>query len=147
MRNILLLLSIILFFSCEKFEHSELNVPNCNLCDYASSVEGTYRGYRNSIYPQQEDSLTILVQQIYLGNSQIEDSTIIFLEMTTIYDNLISFPIIDTIRIDNSQGYNMDYVKGGGDPFYYVKQDSIELQHFINEYLDICGNCGILYRQ
>lgn len=149
MRTSLILFTAIVLFSCEKYDHMNIVIPDCELCDYAASVEGSYRGFRDALYPELEDSLTVLVQQVYLENSQIEDSTIMFLETTTIFDNITWGPIIDTVRVDNSQGYNMDHVQGNSEEFYFIRDDSLEIRRDqqTSQSSYICLTCGILYKQ
>ena len=74
--------------SCNKFEHETQTIPNCELCDYAETLEGSYRGASGGIgVPNYDDSVTISVAQVFAGNSQYEDSTLIRLKVDYDFDS------------------------------------------------------------
>ena len=110
MRQLIIILSIIaVLVSCEKYEHTEFKDTRCELCSYAEELVGEYRGFDSSVSADFNDSVSVFVEHIFLGNSQLEDSTIMFFKLSFIYDNHPTTPIIDTMRINSDNGSNMDY--------------------------------------
>ena len=104
-RTMLVVFSILMLMqSCKKYKHEEPQLPDCVLCDYAASIEGTYRGFVTGISaPNYGDSMNVILEQIFLGNSQYEDSTYMHFK---IYYDFDSSPDtnVATIRLDNSNG-------------------------------------------
>lgn len=117
-----LVLSLGLVSSCNKFEHETFTVPSCELCDYAETLEGTYRGLSSGIFaPNYSDSMTLFVEQIFLGNSQYEDSTYLHFKVYWNFDSS-SDTRIEMIRTNNTSG---DFKNGR----YNISPDSIVLNY------------------
>lgn len=83
-------LVLIVCFSCSKFEHEDVNIeiPSCELCAWADSLEGDYAGdynYSFDNYMGQNDtidSLHFTVQHIFLNQGPLDDSTRMFFQVT-----------------------------------------------------------------
>ena len=132
--------------ACNKSE--PLPVPDsCSLCSLVPAWEGTYRGYVSGV-TFQDDSVAVQLSQIYLGNSQYEDSMFISLLCTSVYDMAPNDIIYDTIRIGGVDGKNMRH-----DPHSYtynnvkyVNNDTLRIVH-IHPVYEVCSQCGFLVRQ
>lgn len=112
MRRLLILFAIgfFLLIGCQKFEYTDLQKMDCSLCNYAKDLEGEYRGFDNSVLLDFHDSVTVFLEQIFKGESQVEDSSIMYFKISLLYDAHSTYPpIIDTVRINNNQGGTMDY--------------------------------------
>jgi hypothetical protein len=110
--SVILIILVGSVVSCHKFEHELFEIPNCELCQYAETLEGTYRGMSGGVaVPNYGDSVTITVDQIFLGNSQYEDSTFIRLEVNYDFD---SSTVVKThiIRLLNDNGHCKAYMEG-----------------------------------
>ncbi len=105
--RIIYFLSVIVLFGCNKFKHADLSNSGCELCGYAKSLEGEYRGYMYSANSNISDSISIFIEQVFIGESKVQDSLVMQLKMTYVQDN--KPPIIDTLRINNNRGKTMDY--------------------------------------
>ncbi len=148
MKNITLLTVFALaLISCSKFEHETLELPSCDLCEYAPSLEGSFRGYASGIaVPNYGDSMNVSLEQIFLGNSQYEDSTYIHYRATYNFDSSTdNFEKI--IRLKNTDGEFVQTIYFGSGSFVsYV--DSVKIY---NSGFDGVGNnvyiSGMLYRQ
>ena len=100
----LLCIMLLTIVGCNKFEHEELTIPDCDLCNYASTLNGSYRGLsEGNAVPNMSDSVTIMFEQIFIGNSQYEDSTFIYFEVVYDFDTSVGTSV-DTIQLMNSSG-------------------------------------------
>ncbi len=157
MKTFLTYVWILLFiFSCNKFEYSEAKVQPCSLCDYAKQLEGEYRGFNQSVLPYYNDSVTAYVDQIFLGNSHYEDSTVMHFQLTLVFDNSAGFPppntYIDTIRIINTTGATMDFELYGSSGFRecieYIDPTQLKLNRRHSYFnTSVQWYLGTLYRQ
>ncbi len=96
------------FLGCnKKFDHkpyTETNNPtNCELCGYANSMEGQYRGNSTTTasYPTQ-DSLTVSLEHIFLNLGPKIDSNIMYFRRTKDFDTRPTQ--IDTVTINTNGG-------------------------------------------
>lgn len=138
---------------CSKYEHPEMAVPNCELCPYAESIEGTYRGRAGglAVTPNPElpfyhtDSMTMIVRQIFLGQSPFIDSTKMFFETEYWFDYTQTHKF-DTIEITSEAGhvehhayseFGSDETFINSDSFYIIYNDSIRINTI--EYLPSIG--------
>jgi len=141
---------LMFIFSCEKFDYKDVEpTSNCSLCGYAASLNGTYRGYAKGLGVDYEippsynegDSVTITVQQVFIGNSSIEDSTRMRFIISTTYDSwpLGKAPYTNVIEIlstngtvEESENEYRGLINSAGEPeygsYYYVYKDSIDVQ-------------------
>ena len=85
--NILFLMVLLIFAACKKeFNHKTIIEQNtdsaCHLCNYADSLEGTYRGLV-SYYPWQAsaDTVNIHVEHFFKSLGGQTDSTIMFFHL------------------------------------------------------------------
>jgi hypothetical protein len=106
--SILVLSFFALFISCKKeFDHKELSIKNCDLCNFAKDVEGRYRGLGEGVKFQGKtpmiDSLTIELSQIFLNQSKYEDSTFIYFHANVVYDSILNSNFEDTIQIKKTK--------------------------------------------
>ena len=107
----IIFLSIALLFGCSKFDHQDLNVQqSCDLCDYADSLNGTYRGLvLNNELPafvqlgDNYDSLTITVEHIFLNNDPYGDSLYMNFATSFAFDSIPDITY-DTIQIRSASG-------------------------------------------
>lgn len=129
--SILFLGLTFIILSCEKeFEHTnpiEVNSDTaCHLCNYADSLEGTYRGVV-SYYPWQpsNDTINIDVEHIFLSFGNHKDSTLMIFhflqELIPAAAGYDSF----TASIDNNSGIFYETPIGDrltiiGDSLHYV---------------------------
>ena len=99
--------------SCnKKFKHQASNqvslLTSCELCSYADSLAGAYRGKWTgaSFSP---DSATITLEHIYLSLGNPIDSSQMFFKKTTAFDN--NPTQIDTVSIADHSGlfYSINY--------------------------------------
>lgn len=150
----LFIISIVLLalFSCKKYEHEDFNIPSCELCDFAKSIEGTYRGLAGgyavidnpSVPYWPTDSITLMIEQIFIGESDYIDSTRMHF-VTKHWFDYSPTPKYDTIEIIRPDGYveNEAYKNFGGPythphNYYYITPDSIRINcEFYN--LDMGG--------
>lgn len=87
-----------MMLSCSKFEHQEVTteIPSCELCAWADSLEGDYAGtytlaYVNPMgYNDTIDSLHFSVQHIFLNKGPLDDSTRMFFQVTRSGGNFTS---------------------------------------------------------
>jgi len=96
--------------ACKKFEHGSVESPTCSLCGFAESIEGTYRGEVQGVYPgagAYVDSVTMTVQQVFLNNNAYDDSTIMYFATTHTMDNEGVGTVYDTIQIHGTDGVVM----------------------------------------
>lgn len=115
----LVILTFVLFslLSCKKFDHQELPIPNCELCDYAPTLEGSFRGYASGIaVPNYGDSMNIVMEQIFLGNSQFEDSTYIHYHVSYSFDSSTD-NYQDVIRLKQANGTFHETIYSGSGSF------------------------------
>ena len=142
--KILWIFLLLTVFGCEKFDHSNLLVPNCSLCDYAESIEGLYRGSvggfsvtNNPNVPSPSyngDSMTMNVQQIFLNQSAYIDSTKMYFVTEYWYDiDLIHK--FDTIEILSDDGYvehnaYLEYSSSAlpQESYYWINNDTISIR-------------------
>lgn len=140
-KSVILITMVGFVASCNKFEHETFILPNCELCGYAETLEGTYRGLSYGIaVPDFSDSITITVEQVFLGNSQYEDST--FMRFKVYYDFDSSFDVeIHNITLLNSSGNceaNMSSVLGTSNQsshpenYYEFASDSLKISYYSN---------------
>ena len=102
---------MILLLSCSKFEHQEVTteIPSCELCAWADSLEGDYEGtytlaFVNSMgYNDTIDSLHFSVQHIFLNKGPLDDSTRMFFLVTRSGGNFTSSGT-STWVVDDSLG-------------------------------------------
>lgn len=149
MMRSLVVLSFVLFslLSCKKFDHQELELPNCELCDYAPTLEGSFRGYASGIaVPNYGDSMNIVLEQVFLGNSQYEDSTYIHYRVTYNFDSS-SDDYEKIIRLKNTNGQFYQTVYAGSGSFVsYI--DSVRISNYGDNGLSTSLYIGAtLYRQ
>ena len=90
--NIALVFSVILvLFSCKKFEHKDVEpVVSCELCSYADSLEGVYKGPSSKVLwyvPMDyfKDSVEITVSHIFENLGAYHDSTVMHLQLDYVY--------------------------------------------------------------
>lgn len=105
------------FLSCKKkFDHfvesgSPEPLTSCELCQYADSLEGTYRGYFTGIhYYTSPDTINIDLEHIFLNLGTVEDSTKMFFKITLHFSNGVNHTQYS--YIDNNQGEFYDYPNG-----------------------------------
>ena len=151
MRRIIVLSILTVLCGCQKFEHSDVKASSCELCTYANTLEGTYRG-KISCYWYGNDSATVEIQQIFLGNSLYEDSTYMYFTAQLTFDTLSPGPSlgIDTFRIQNISGELMPSELPTDHWIQRINTDSLIVADQFwggqsNGYLT--ENYGILYRQ
>ena len=143
-------LSVIGLLGCNKFEHTDLSNSGCELCGYAQSLEGEYRGEIGSVYTWPNDSVTVLIEQVFLGQSSLQDSLIIHLKMTYTPDNKPSY--IDTIRLNSYNGETLDYLYLDGtklrNDVYSISKDNIRFEGwFYSNHSQHAYRVGKLYKQ
>ena len=148
--------SIFIMLSCRKFEHIESSILDCELCSFAKSLNGTYRGDGFGVSVQHvngmHDSITMKVEQLFMGKSRYEDSSIMHFATTFKFDNKVG-EIHDTIQIklNNGKVENEGYrqlvpVPDAADSYtsyYYLTPASISLH--VEIYSDLGGNIPYLY--
>lgn len=135
-----LLILLVGAFGCNKFEHETLTLPNCELCDYAESLEGIYRGMSGGFSaPNYGDSVTITVEHVFLGNSQYEDSTFVKLKVDYDFDSSSEIKT-HIIELLNSSGECDAYMEGVFGPtgsnvfsspqgYYQFATDSLKISY------------------
>ena len=153
MKKLIPLLLLLLTNSCNKFEHLDLTYyPTCDLCNFAESLNGTYRGYATGLGVDYEipmvansgDSVTMTVQQVFIGNSSIEDSTRMRFLTSITYDswppgNTPHTNIIEILRSDGFVEEGENKYKGlcvlGGEPqmysHYFILSDSLDVRYVV----------------
>lgn len=148
-KSVILIALVCVVTSCNKFEHTTFTLPNCELCDYAETLEGTYRGLAGGLsVPNYADSVTITVEQVFANNSQYEDSTLIRLNVDYNFDSS-GIIRVHTIQLLNSSGKckaNMADVYGpsgmqSGTVYYQFVQDSLKIT-----YTNYTGSSGSWYQ-
>ena len=95
MRVVLFFCFVAAFVSCNKeeleppFSYLEFSNTSCELCDFADSITGTYRGEAYGVTlpgPSLNDSMTMIVEHIFLGNESYADSVIMYFRTLRWYD-------------------------------------------------------------
>lgn len=111
-----ILLAVILF-GCKKFDHknSEVEIPSCELCSWADSLEGEYAGHYDysisgMVQFETTDSLHFTVQHIYLNKGPLDDSTRMFFEVTrtggsSTSDNVSIWVADDSLNLFRNTGF------------------------------------------
>jgi hypothetical protein len=151
MRKGIVILLLGLLNSCEKFEYTDQQLLPCTLCDFAESINGTYRGHATGInVPSNSDSVTVTVQQIFLGNSHYEDSTILCFVTKQAFDQYPTYIITDTVQIKSPDGEVISH--STSIDLRTVKRISPSEMDLSNMFYDgiasmQCRICGILYKQ
>ncbi len=150
MKSATILIGITLLFGCQKFQHSEITAANCELCPYAQTLEGTYRGIAyNSWYGP--DSATVTVQQVFLGNSAYEDSVFMYFNIELEYDSIPYGPTksSDLIRINSDDGLTVADGQPSQHMVEILRADSIVLldQFWGGSNGYITSMSGTFYRQ
>ena len=142
--------------ACKKFKHEELNAqPSCDLCAFADSLSGTYRGLvvHNEMPSfvtggNNYDSLTITVNHIFFDADPYGDSLYMNFETSFAFDSVPGITY-DTIQIRSASG--KVHASDHGD--YYILPDSITIEHIGSfqtgptNYIGFPKLVGILYRQ
>lgn len=138
-KPIILIVALGVISSCKKFEHETFSIPNCELCTYAETLEGTYRGYAFGYTIPGGDSLTITVStQLFQGNSQYEDSTFTNLSVFYNFDcGLLEHDIVRVLNADGDCEANMVAIFGesptysSDSPLSYFKftSDSLKISY------------------
>lgn len=151
MRIGLFILLLGLVFSCEKFKHTDQQIPSCTLCDFAESLNGTYRGHATGInVPYNSDSVTVTVQQIFIGNSQYEDSTILCFATQRAFDQFPTYISRDTVQIAFSDGIVIAHSTSvSTKTIKRISPTEMELSYTFPDGMGSmqCGICGIIYKQ
>jgi hypothetical protein len=109
----------LIFSACSKFEHEQLDVqiPSCELCDWADSLEGEYDGHYNykvnnwMIQVDTIDSLHFSVQHIFLDKGPFDDSTRMFFQVTrtggsNTLDDVSIWVADDSLEIFRNTGFD-----------------------------------------
>lgn len=108
MKTILSFALVASLLSCNKYEHPDDYFPNCDLCAFAESIEGTYRGevqgLQLSTNTNYTDSVTMTVEHIFLSNNLIDDSTNMYFAITHERDSIDPGIFYDTIQIRSLSG-------------------------------------------
>ncbi len=98
--------SITLFvISCQKFNYQEKSTPSCELCSYADSLEGNFRGKFIGVQFYPNDSMTVNVEHIFLHNNNYDDSTNMYLKVSYIFEPSSNHTLApDTFRMVDRTG-------------------------------------------
>lgn len=132
---------ILVSFGCSKYEHPDLKTPSCTLCAFADSLEGTYRGMaigfslidNPAVNYNPSDSMTMVVQQIFLGDSPYIDSSRMHFVTEYWYDytQIHKFDTIEIIRDDGYVEHDAYREFGVSSPhpssYYWVTPDHISI--------------------
>ncbi len=163
-KNNLLLFGILLLLGCNKYQHLDIEIPSCELCPFGKSIEGTYKGIVSGVVvigdpdistPNQTDSITLIVEQIFLNESRYIDSTILHFK-TTHFFHYQATEVHSIIQISNSNGLvdNHGYKIFGVNKelptnyFYITEEKAIIRYEFLDQYnYLIPGLIGTLYKQ
>ena len=102
----------VILLGCKKFDHEELSIQQtCDLCNFAESLSGTYRGQviNNSLPAafllggNNYDSLTITVDHIFPNNDPYSDSLYMYFATSFVLDS-VGVVTYDTIQIRSASG-------------------------------------------
>lgn len=123
----------VLLASCEKYEHKDVVLPVCNLCEFADSLNGHYRGKATGICSGCNDTLNYFIQHIFPPNlNMYEDSSIMYFSALSYFDSDTTNVTNETLKIDNSNGY---VIVNGDNPTqdyeFYIRPDSMRLLNLI----------------
>lgn len=160
------LVALLILISCKKenpqptselepFIHQNLDVGECELCPFADNIPGVFRGLITGadIYnagAHYGDSVTAYIERLYLGDTEYEDSNIMYFKSTLTFDTLSLNPLL---YIDTLEVWDMDGTVGDQTNWYpryiFLSQDSIGI---LNQNTDNSGNLitwiqGTMYRQ
>lgn len=112
--KVFFLLGLLSLFACRKeFDHTlESQEIPCELCKYASKLEGTYAGIkRYELIPGyhtnpnwETDTFYFNVVQIYLNHGSPVDSTIMYFHVKSKYMSEVTWSNHDTVSIVDSSG-------------------------------------------
>ena len=147
MRLALLSMCLLLLSCSKKFDHTTLDVPACELCDYADSLEGTYRGraagssvWDNPSYPGgQSDSITMIATHFFLGKSAYMDSTRMFIKLE-FWNDYLQIHKFDTLEITKKDGTvfrNLRTELGANNThpnsFFHLDPENIQIQLWVED--------------
>lgn len=141
MKTVIILFSFLLILgSCnKKFKHEGPVSPqtvSCELCDYADSISGTYRGFSDIDY-HPDDSVTITLEHIFLNLGNNLDSTSMYFKVTKTFDSSSS-PWISTVLLESKNGNiglfysTSSWSNNTSWGTMYVKEDSLYVNDYVN---------------
>ncbi len=139
----LIIVVLLTFFILGCSKDKAVEIPRCELCNFAESLNGTYKGIASgvAVYPDNpsipfsnNDSITIIVSHIFLHQNQIDDSTNMYFLPEYWYemDQIHKF---DTLKISSLDGYVQDKKfpvqmlpsSISGNSYYKLNKDSIQI--------------------
>lgn len=125
-------LSVVVLFSCNKYEHHvTVDSTPCELCGFADSITGMYKGFYWALYVPPgvnttTDTFEYQVNHIFLDKGDPIDSTVMFFEVLGQWQTFATPMILDTIVLNARNGEVFsDYT------IYNLNPDSVHLvDHF-----------------
>ena len=126
MKKLMIVCLLILAGACSKFEHAELDAASaCELCDWAEEREGVYTGvmyWDSSSVLTPVDTVVFEVDQVFLNQSNYDDSTRIYFDVTESWQssgNVFSWRASAT---DSTEG-----LAGANSYYFFPKGDSVKV--------------------
>ena len=149
------ILLALIVVACKKFVHEDVQVdiPPCELCAWADSLEGEYAGhytYTFVNYMGQNDtidSLHFTVQHVFLNEGVLVDSTRMFFQVTRSGGNFTSSGTSTWIADDSTK-----YFRHTGFNEVWMNKDSLTLSDgysvpFFGGQISYILKNGVFYRQ
>ena len=135
----------LIVISCKKFNYQEKSTPSCELCSYADSLEGNFRGkvYGTAFSSYSNDSATVTIEHIYLNNNTFEDSTNMYIKVSYIFDQEPymtfgpdTFRLVDRTGIPKSFGRFTNNINETN-TYQSTSSHTVKTYYFNSDYTDL----------
>lgn len=151
----ILTLLVFALSACSKFEHQEtqVEIPSCELCAWADSLEGAYAG--NFTYQVAHpyglndtiDSAHFVIQHVFLNNGPLDDYTRMYFQVTRSGSNFLSSGSSIWVADDSTKSF-----RNTGLGTIILTKDSMTMEHGYSQYAfggqsSYTSMWGVFYKQ